>query len=206
MSLKRWILPLSFPVIAFLASACGTVGFSYKTLDINGMVYDFSNRPVANCEIMLDKEKVNPKEKVKPYKSSTDINGRFTLLKVPLGTYTLTAQKKGFEDYVDEVMVIKRGDIIYFRMPSQNQLLELVDGALTLNDVELAAQLVERAYQIDKNNIEMLFYYATVKFKQQDYVNAINFLETAKSLGSRDVYIDKFLEVLREKQHEKEAH
>jgi hypothetical protein len=180
-------------IIALITVSCRTAEFGFKVIDIHGMVYDFSNRPVANCEISLGRK----------HNTVTDINGRFTLPKVPIGVYTLTGYKRGFEGFTDEVIVKDRGQIIYFRMLSQNQLLVLVDETLSANNFVFAEELAERAYQIDKTNIEMLFYYATVKFKQGEYQGAINFLEAAKSLGSRDIFVDRFLTILRELQNAK---
>ena len=177
------VLPL-----ALLSGSCKTAEFGFKVIDINGMVYDFSNRPVPHYEITLGKR----------YKGSTDINGRFTLPRVPIGTYKITGEKNGFENYSDEVIVKGRGQIIYIRIPSQNQLLNMVEDALVANDFVLAEEMAERAYQVDNNNIEMLFYYATVMFRQRQFNRAISFLEAAMDRGSRDLYIEKFLTVLKE--------
>jgi tetratricopeptide (TPR) repeat protein len=180
-------LTLLISLTAFVLFSCKTAEFGYKTIDISGMVYDYSNRPVTQCEISVGNG----------FNAVSDINGRFTLPKVPPGIYTLTASKKGYEDYSGEVVVSDRWQIVYFRTPSQGQLLDLVDEALTANDPALAEELAERAYRIDKNNIEMLFYYATVKFRQRDYDKAMGFLEAARNLGSRDVFIERFMEILR---------
>ena len=177
--------------IAFIAISCKTAELGFKVIDVNGMVYDFSNRPVSNCEISLGKR----------HKSSTDINGRFNLPKVPVGTYTIIGNKKSFETYSEEVIIKDKGQIIYIRIPSQNQLLNLADDALSANNFAVAEEMVERAYQIDQNSIEMLFYYATVKFRQREYDLAINFLENARDLGSKDIYVYKFLTVLKEVQN-----
>jgi tetratricopeptide (TPR) repeat protein len=157
------------------------------------MVYDFSNRPIPYCEISLGRV----------YKGSTDINGRFILPQVPFGEYDITVSKKGYESYIDKIRITDRNQIIYIRIPSQNQLLGLVDEALTNNNLSAAEEILERAYLIDQNNIEMLFYYANVSFRQQNYSKAISFLETAKRLGSRDIYIENFLNVLEELQNGK---
>jgi len=175
-------------LFTFLALSCKTAEFGFKVININGMVYDFSNRPVPNYEISLGRK----------YKGSTDINGRFTLPKVPVGTYTISGCKNGYENYLDEVIVKDRGQIIYIRVPSQNQLLNMVDDALTANNFPDAEELAERAFQIDGNNIETLFYNATVSFRQQQFEKAVFFLKAATDLGSKDLYIDKFLSVLRE--------
>lgn len=181
--MRKYLLILS---VAFVALSCKTAEFNFTVIDVNGMVYDFSNRPVAYCEISLGGK----------YKSSTDINGRFSLPKVPAGNYTLTGYKKAFEIYSGEVTVRDAGQIVYIRMPSQNQLLDLADEALAANNLTAAKEMVERAYQIDRNSTETLFYYATVKFRQREYDRAIDLLEAAK-LGSKDVYIEKFLSAVR---------
>jgi len=177
--------------VALMAISCKTAEFGFKAIDVHGMVYDFSNSPVANCEISLGKG----------HTSSTDINGRFSLSKVPLGTYTITGNKKSFENYISEVIVKDPGQIIYIRIPSQNQLLNRADEALSSNNLAAAEEMVERAYQIDQNNIEMLFYYAAVKFRQYEYGQALSLLESARDLGSKDVYINKFLTALKEAQN-----
>ena len=172
--------------------SCKTAELGFKVIDVNGMIYDFSNRPVPACSISLGSK----------FKGTTDINGRFTLAKVPVGNYSIAGQKKGFEPYHDELLIKDKGQIIYIHIPSQNQLLDLVDAALAKNDFVTAGELVERAFHIDHNNIEMLFYYATIQFRLKAYDKAAAFLETAKNLGSQDVYIDQFLSVLKESQNE----
>jgi tetratricopeptide (TPR) repeat protein len=152
------------------------------------MVYDFSNRPVFNYEVTLGKR----------YSGSTDINGRFTLSKVPFGSYKIKGSKIGFENYNGEVIIKDKGQIVYIRIPSQNQLLALADEALAANNFTLAEELAERAYQIDKNNIEMLFYYAAVSFRQNNFKKAASFLEDAVNLGSKDYYVHKFLSAIKE--------
>jgi len=181
--------------VALLAAmtvvSCRTAELGFKVFDISGMIYDFSNRPIAHCEVSLSRN----------LKSSTDINGRFTLHKVPPGKYILTGIKKGFEYYSEEVTIKDAGQIIYVRMPSQYQLLNLVDESLSANDFTSAEEFAGRAYQIDKSNLEMLFYYATVKFRQNELVKAIDFLKEAGSLGSKDIYVEKFLNALKEMQN-----
>ena len=185
---KRYCFFLYLLISAILLASCKSAEFGFRVVDIGGMIYDFSNRPVPHCEISLGRR----------YRSATDINGRFTLPKVALGTYTITVYKDGFESYSEEIIINNAGQIIYIRIPSQNQLLNLTDEALTANNLSLAEETVERAFQIDQSNIEMLFFYATVKFRQREYEKAIYFLETAQSIGSRDLYIDRFLTILKE--------
>jgi tetratricopeptide (TPR) repeat protein len=183
---KYSLLILVLAAIALTGISCNTIKPANNTIDINGMIYDFSNRPVAYCEIALGEL----------YTGITDISGRFTLPRIPPGTYTITGYKEGYETYTDEIMIREKGQIVYIRIPSQIQLLNLVDEALIAMNFDAAEEYVQRAYQIDKNNIEMLFYYATIKFRQHMYDEAIVFLMAAKNLGSKDAYVDRFLAVL----------
>jgi tetratricopeptide (TPR) repeat protein len=192
MTNKKNIFLSSIIFIALLFFSCKTAEFGFKTADINGMVYDFSNRPVFNYEVRLGKR----------YFGSTDINGRFTLSNVPLGSYTISGSKTGFENYNGEIIIKDKGQIIYIRIPSQGQLLALADEALTANNFALAEELAERAYLIDKNNVEMLFYYAAASFRQNNYKKAVSFLEDAVNLGSKDYYVQKFLSAIKEMQNE----
>ena len=175
-----------FTIFSFLS--CKTAEFGFKTTDINGMVYDFSNRPVFNYEVTLGKR----------HFGNTDINGRFTLSNVPFGSYKINGSKTGFENYDGEVVIKEKGQIIYIRIPSQNQLLAIADEALAANNLTLAEEMAERAYQIDKNNIEMLFYCTTISFRQNNFKKAASFLEDAVNLGSKDYYVHKFLSAIKE--------
>ena len=188
----------AFVLLAVLSViSCKTAEFSFTAVDINGMVYDFSNRPIAYCDISLGR---------RGFRSSSDINGRFSIPRVPVGGYTITVSKDGFEKYTENIFIRGRGQIIYVRIPSQNQLLNLTDEALTAKNLPVAEEMAQRAYQIDPNNIEMLFYYAAIKFRLGDYDAALGFLTMAKNLGSKDQYIDKFITQLKEIQNADEAY
>ena len=188
---KRRRLFFVFIYTAFLFVSCKTAEFGYKVFDINGMIYDFSNRPVAYCEVSLGRSRLN---------STSDINGRFSIARVPVGKHTLTVYKEGYEKYSEDFYINQRGQIIYVRFPSQNQLLDLADEALTANNFPLAEEMAERAYKIDPGSIETLFYYATVKYRRRDYSGALAFLEEAGKLSSKDPYIEKFITLLKEAQ------
>ena len=193
---RQRVLAVFILSAAFSVVSCKTAEFGFRVFDINGMVYDFSNRPVAYCDISLGRRGL---------KCSSDINGRFSFHRVPVGNYTLTADKDGFEKYSEQFFIRERGQIIYIRIPTQNQLLDLVDEALTANNFIFAEEMAERAYLIDPNNIEMLFYFAAIKFKQHDYNAALGFLAKARNLGSKDLYIDKFIRLLMEARDANEA-
>ena len=188
MKIKNTVLTAILFLSSLFVLSCKSNEYGPDTVDINGMVYDFSNRPVPNCEIFLGGK----------YAGITDINGRFSFLKIPAGTYTVTGSKIDFETYTEEITVKERGQIIYIRIPSMVQLLNLTDEALTANNQEAAMEMVERVFRIDNKNTEALFYAAAILFRQKKYDEAIMMLETAKETGTRDPYVEKFLANLKE--------
>ena len=179
-------------VSLLLMISCKTAEFGFDTFDICGMIYDFSGRPVPFYNISLGNK----------LKITTDINGRFVFPKVPAGKYTIIGSKKGYEVFIDDIIINDGRQIIYIRTSSQEQLLEMIDDALSRNDINEAEKILERAFRIDHNNIEMLFYSAVVNYRRKNYEKAVYFLEYAKNLGFRDIYIDKFLKSLKEIQND----
>ena len=179
-------------LMSITAVSCKTTGINSNVMDINGMIYDFSNRPVPNCDVKLGSR----------YKGTTDINGRFTIPNVSMGSHTFSGMKAGYETYCEEIDIRDRGQIIYIRIPSQNQLLNLADEALSANNLSLADELAERALIIDNQNIESIFYCAAVKFRINEFEQAMDLLETARLLDPRNIYVEKFLIALKEAQNE----
>jgi tetratricopeptide (TPR) repeat protein len=169
---------------ALLYMLAGLVLNGCRTLDINGMVYDFSNKPVPYYTVNLGKRR---------YTSTTDINGRFVLTKVRAGEYQINGDKTGYETYEGSIVIHDRGQIVYIRVPSQGQLLTLTDEALGRNELNEAEMYIQRAYQAGPASTELLFYYAAIKFRQKRYNEAIQYLQQAKNNGSKDEYVERFL-------------
>jgi tetratricopeptide (TPR) repeat protein len=172
--------------LSLAANGCKTAEFGYKAVDVNGMVYDFSNRPVSQYTIGLGENRT----------AVTDITGRFVIAGAPVGTYQISGDKDGYEAYRGSIDITGRGQIVYIRVPSQSQLLELADEALGGNRIDLAESFVERARQAGPESTELLFYYATVKFRQKRYDQAVTYLMKARENGSHDAYLEKFLDAL----------
>jgi hypothetical protein len=176
---------ISFIIINYFYS-CKTAEFGFLVIDLNGMVYDFDNKPVQNYKITIGKK----------YSSVTDINGRFLISKIPAGHYSLKGEKNEYETYEGDILINDRRQIVYIRVPNYNQLLGLVDTALTDNHIENAEIYAQRANAVGGLKTELLFYLAIIKFRQKDNNGAIEFLRTAVNTGSSDIYINQFLNYL----------
>lgn len=81
---------------------CFQISFSQNAI-IRGFVYTKDNgEPVLFTNVIL---------KGTGYGASTDINGFFSITKVPAGTYTLTVSYLGY-DSLQEVIILKSGDLL----------------------------------------------------------------------------------------------
>ncbi|GHT57760.1 hypothetical protein FACS1894109_10610 [Spirochaetia bacterium] len=172
-----------FLIICSSLLSCRTAEFGFKLINVNGMVYDFVNRPISNCNVRL-----NEKHWVE-----TDINGRFSIAKVPVGNYKIQIIKKGYETYTGEVHIKDGQQIIYIRTPSLQQLLDLADNALERNNPEEASTYIHRALSINTMTTELFFYAAVVEFRLGYIREAFNYLQEIKSSGVRDIYIEQFI-------------
>jgi tetratricopeptide (TPR) repeat protein len=173
-------------VFTLCFTVCNTTGYGRIAVGLNGMVYDFENKPVPQYIITIDNK--TP--------VSTDINGRFFVPKVRSGKHQIRGEKSGYEEYKGEIIINDRRQIVYFRIPNTAQLLNLADDALSRNRIEEAALYIKRAETIGETTTELLFYSAVVFFRKGEYKPAIEKLKTALSLGSRDEYVTRFLDEL----------
>jgi tetratricopeptide (TPR) repeat protein len=148
------------------------------------MVYDFGNRPISNCNVHLDDR----------HWVETDINGRFSIAKVPAGDYKIQITKKGYETYTGKVHINDKQQVVYIRTPSLQQLLDLADNALERNNPEEALAYIQRALSINNMTTELLFYAAVVEFRLGYIREAADLLQEIKSSGVRDIYIERFLQ------------
>jgi tetratricopeptide (TPR) repeat protein len=175
---------LLFLIISSLFLSCKTAEFGFKVIDINGMVYDFGSRPIASCNVYIDNR----------YYAETDINGRFSMAKVPEGSYKIQVSKKGYETYTGDIRINDRKQVLYMRTPSLQQLLDMVDSSLEQNQMDEALSFINRALSIGEVTTELLFYAAVVQFRLGDIQKAGEYLQRIKSRGSHDVYLEKFLQ------------
>lgn len=171
--------------VALLFVSCKTAEFGFKCVDINGMVYDFENRPVAGYAIGVGK-----------LQATTDVSGRFVLRKLPSGSYGITGEKTGFEPYSGTIDVRDERQIIYVRIPSARQLLDLADISFGNGDIDEASSLVGRAERCDGRSFECRFYRAIAQFRLNDPVAARTTLDSMIGDGCVDPYVIRFREAL----------
>lgn len=170
-------------VIIFLIGSAGCKTTSLTAgIDIHGMIYDFENRPVSGYVLMLNND----------LRVVTDVTGRFTFEKVKIGTYSLTGQGGLYESCCETVDVYARGQIIYLRIPSLYQLLNLADSSLENHKIAEAETYLNRARTIEGENIDIDIYSSIVEFRKNNIERAISEIEKVKAKGFRADWIDSY--------------
>lgn len=167
-------------------SSCKTAEFGYRHIDVNGMVYDFSNRPVAGYRVTLGK-----KETV------SDVTGRFSFLNIPVGQYVIAGSKTGYETYDGIIDAFERGQVVYLRIPSERQLLDLADASLSGNNIDAASSFVSRAAHTGFVSEACRFYQAIVFFRKGIPESACVTLDSLIAGGCSDAYVRSFRDSLR---------
>jgi tetratricopeptide (TPR) repeat protein len=181
--------PLFFAliVVALTLASCRSTPYGRLAVGLNGMVYDFENKPIPQYIITLD-----GKNEV-----STDINGRFFIPRVTSGTHVIGGGRQGYESYRGELVINDRRQVVYIRVPTLAQLINLADEALSANRLEEAADFLRRAWSLEEPTTELLFYSAILSFRRGDYEKAVEYLQQADYLGGgADEYVRRFLDEL----------
>lgn len=172
-------------------ASCATKPFLYRKTDLHGMVYDFDNTPVPRYHMIFGDH----------YVIETDVTGRFTIEDIPLGTYVVKGSRNGYEDYVNEIVIGSRTDVLYMRVASGEQLLDLTDIALAENNVSDASVYVKRANMTGSSNPQISLYTTVIMFRQERYEDALVTLLAAEKGGLRDSWTEAFRNILLERIH-----
>ena len=165
---------------------CKTTSLIYG-VNINGMVYDFDNRPVAGYHLKLN----NDLEVV------TDITGRFTFEKVKLGEYMLTGESSRYEAYEGKIVIYDQDQVIYLRIPSFLQLINLTDKALEENNLQEAEGFLKRASVMNSKDSDVMIYEAVLAYRYYNIEEAIRKIEQVKINGYRSEWLDRFYDELQ---------
>lgn len=177
-------------VFALFCAGCKTASLLYG-VDVNGMVYDFDNRPVAGYYVTLNDDLA----------VVTDITGRFTFEKVKLGDYLLKGESSDYEAFEGSVSIYNRQQVIYLRIPSFSQLIQLTDKTLEEGKVSEAEQFLNRAAAMDGEHIDVLLYTVVLEYRKNNIERAMQTLERVKQKGYRADWVDTFYYELEKIQH-----
>ncbi len=176
MANKHGFLFLVFCIPVLLAG-CSSLAdkavTEFSIADLHGMIYDFHSQPCANVNIRIDNRK-GP---------ASDINGRFVLKNLAKGTHSISFSKEGFEEVGFSFDFSNRTQVLYLKLFSLNQLLELAEKELENKKLGKAEEFLKRAGKIDATNAILLYFKAVLALKRNQVDLAIKELNTILEQG-----------------------
>ncbi len=150
--------------------------------EINGMIYDFDNKPASMYSLEL----------VEPGLSTvSDVTGRFSFTDVPFGTYTIKGTGKDFESISETFNFYDNRQIIYLKAASRDQLYSMIYSCLEEERIDEAENYLERLFSIDKDDETALFYSAVIDLRKNDTEKALETLLKLEKISPRipEVYL-----------------
>ena len=173
-------------VLIVIGCGCKTTSMLYG-VNINGMVYDFDNRPVAGYHLKLNSA----------LEVVTDITGRFTFEKVKLGEYVLKGQSNAFEPYEGQVTIYDQNQVLYLRVPSFSQLINRTDKALEEDNLQEAEAFLTRAVAMNSEHIDSLLYGAILAYRKNNIGQALELLGKVQQKGYTAEWVMAFYDELQ---------
>ena len=166
--------------------SCKTTSILYG-VNVNGMVYDFDNRPVAGYQLQLNNDLV----------VVSDITGRFTFEKVKFGEYVLKGQSNAFEPYEGQVTIYDQDQVLYLRIPSFSQLINRTDKALEEDNLQEAEAFLTRAVAMNSEHIDSLLYGASLAYRKNNIGQALELLGKVQQKGYTAEWVMAFYDELQ---------
>jgi tetratricopeptide (TPR) repeat protein len=164
--MKILLICLMLSAVIILAG-CSTLAdksvTDFKTADLHCMIYDYHGQPCSNVRIRLD-NKEGPR---------SDINGRFTLKNLAKGPHQIVLSKDTYEEISFSFDFTNRTQVLYLKLCSMTQLLELAEKELDNKKLARAEALLNRAAKIDADNAVLLYLKAILALKRDQVGEAI---------------------------------
>jgi hypothetical protein len=170
-----WILLLCtlLPLLGGCPSMADRAITEFSVADLHGMIYDYHSQPCSQVRILID-NRDGP---------LSDINGRFVLKNLSKGTHSIALIKDGYEEVSFSFDFINRTQVLYVKLFSLNQLLELAEKELDNKKLGKAEELLSRAEKIDAENVVLLYMKAILALKREQVEQALTLLNSILEQG-----------------------
>jgi hypothetical protein len=173
--------------VVVIASSCVSSGPAggkgSEPVALNGMVYDYESRPVADAEISVDGR----------LRARSDINGRFSLGRIPFGSYKVGFEKQGFERTCISVDYTDMMQIIYVKIFSEKQLLAASEKEVTKRSWNGALAFLDRIDAIGVQDPVARYLRAVICVRRGEAEEARRILESMLADDYDEPYIHLFL-------------
>jgi hypothetical protein len=170
-----WFLLLCtlLPLLGGCPSMADRAITEFSVADLHGMIYDYHSQPCSQVRILID-NRDGP---------LSDINGRFVLKNLSKGTHSITLIKDGYEEVNFSFDFINRTQVLYVKLFSLNQLLELAEKELDNKKLGKTEELLSRAEKIDAENVVLLYMKAILALKREQVEQALTLLNSILEQG-----------------------
>jgi hypothetical protein len=179
--------PVLCLVAALAASACASTARLRREgaseAPLNGMVYDYENRPVPDAEIRLGGL----------LRARSDINGRFSLGELPFGAYKLELRKKGYERAALALEYRDPTQILYLKTYSAKQLLLMAEKEAERRSWADALAILDRIEALGPADPAARYLRAVLLFRRGDVRGSQLILEALLTGGYDEPYVRLFL-------------
>lgn len=177
------LVPVLCMMVLLLSGCASTKEKKQNILGVNGMIYDFSNKPVTDVQVLVNGKK----------SSISDINGHFSLVNITLGkTYAMEFVKPEYETVYFDFHFTDSSQIIYVSMASGKQLLDAAEKSLKQSEWKTASDFLERAEKAGAHATGVAYLRATLAYLRKEYSGAYVILDTLISSEIREPYIFLF--------------
>ena len=146
----------AFAAVVLILTGCKSLPPRAEIIDVNGMIYDTSNRPVVNYSFYVDGK----------LSCTSDIGGRFVIKKIAKGEHDFYGKGAGYLDINDRIQISDKAQILYIRVPSVESKLKEAFELMKKGELGKAEGLVNEVLQSDSGNQDALYFiYALEKLK-----------------------------------------
>jgi len=161
--------------IALLSGCATTIRTDGSKGLMQGMLYDYDNRPVCGYELILD-------NKMHVF---TDINGRFEFPSSEYRTHTLTGNGNGYEAVDRAYDFANRGQILYLRIPSIENLYCQLDTQLVNGQNDKAEKILQTLSKTEQTQNKFKLYSAILRLRKSSDTDKNLLIMEIKTLESK---------------------
>ena len=158
-----------------------------------GMIYDFDNTPVSGVSVFINNKKI----------ADSDIQGRFIIDNMESGEYKIKLTRRGYE-ILEEIFIFDPLQVLYFKIISAGQLINMAESALELKDYQNAENYINRIIAIEPNRSDTLFLQSITFYLQGKNREAISVLENLIRKGIVEPGIIQLHEILQQRLEQEE--
>ncbi|MBI9099724.1 MAG: carboxypeptidase regulatory-like domain-containing protein [Spirochaetaceae bacterium] len=186
--MKKILLLITLTALLFISCKSEPEGY-FESSSLPGMIYDADNRPCDKVilTIWLLDEVTGGYEEMN--EAHSDINGRFTFPELSRGSYRVIAEKEGYEAVSTEFYYSSRLEVLYLKIFSQKQILNLATDAMNDRRFGKVQDLLQRSEAVNIDDPYSLYLKSIYLYEKKEFESALIPLMRIEDMGYRFAYV-----------------